>query len=173
MNIIHTPHEVLTTPAATVGRIDKKIHTLISEMKKALVAHKDPEGVGLAATQVGVAKRIFIMMPTKQAPIEVFINPEIVEQSEISHVSKSKETRLEGCLSIPRLWGPVRRSEKVRLVWQDEHGMQREEWFSGFKAIIIQHEVDHLNGILFTQRIMEQHGRLYIEKDGELEEYKI
>lgn len=154
--------------------MDKKIQTLIQQMKTALIAHKDPEGVGLAAPQVGVSKRIFIMMPTKRAQIQVFINPEIIEQSEISNThSPSKDTRLEGCLSIPRLWGPVRRSAKVRLLWTDEDGRPQDAWFSGFKATIIQHEVDHLNGILFSQRIIEQHGRLYIEKDGELEEYRI
>jgi peptide deformylase len=173
VNIIHTPHPVLTTPAASVGRIDKKIQTLIDQMKKALIAHKDPEGVGLAAPQVGVSKRIFIMMPTKHAQIEVFINPEIIEQTEVPTTTPSKDTRLEGCLSIPHLWGPVRRSAKVRLMWTDEQGDPHDEWFNGFKATIIQHEIDHLNGILFSQRNIEQKGTLYLEKNGELEEYKI
>ena len=81
----------------------------------------------------------------------------------------SEDIKLEGCLSIPRIWGPVTRNTKVLVEYQDLTGEKHTEWFSGFKSVIIQHEMDHLQGVLFTQRVLEQKGKLYQEKDGELE----
>ena len=80
-----------------------------------------------------------------------------------------KNIKLEGCLSIPHIWGPVTRNTKILLEYQDLTGEKHSEWFSGFTSVIIQHEMDHLQGVLFTQRVLEQKGRLYQEKDGKLE----
>lgn len=77
--------------------------------------------------------------------------------------------KLEGCLSVPRIWGPVDRDAEVLVEYLDLNGKKQSKWFSGLKAVIVQHETDHLNGILFTQRVLEQKGRLYEEKNGELE----
>ena len=79
-----------------------------------------------------------------------------------------KKVKLEGCLSIPRIWGPVKRADRIFLNYQDMTGKKYLKWFSGFEAIIIQHEVDHLNGIVFTQRSVEQKGQLYKEENDEL-----
>lgn len=81
----------------------------------------------------------------------------------------SKPTKLEGCLSIPRIWGPVKRAKRLLLQYQDLSGAVKKQWFYGLKAIIIQHEMDHLNGVLFTQRTIEQNLPLYEEKEGSLE----
>lgn len=82
---------------------------------------------------------------------------------------RRKRIKLEGCLSIPRIWGPAKRAERIFLHYRDLTGKKYLKWFSGFEAMIIQHEVDHLNGIVFTQRSLEQNLPIYKEKDGQLE----
>ena len=163
MQIVTIPNEVLQTPAQTVKVFDKKIKLLVKEMEKALIATKKPKGVGLAAPQVGQPYRIFITRPTAKDTIRVFINPEIIGYSNEKNdeSSQHKEKPLEGCLSIPEIWGPVSRSQSITLRYQDIDGNSHEELFEGFLATIIQHETDHINGILFTQRVIEQKGKLY------------
>lgn len=147
-------------------------------MEETLNAQINPQGVGLAANQVGLNLSIFLAKPDPDSPIEVVINPRILEISKqkASYKNKSKAARkrgkkssLEGCLSIPRIWAPVQRAHKVRLEYQDIKGKKRKKWFTGFKAAIMQHEIDHLNGILFTQRALEQKTEMLEEKNGKLE----
>ncbi len=180
LKIVHAPSPILTKVVSHVAKINKKIRELVYDMEETLIEQVDPQGVGLAAPQVNVDLAIFIMKPTLKAETQVFINPRIVEvvesptpknandQRPATNVNK-EDIKLEGCLSIPRIWGPVTRSSKVLLEYQDLTGEKHTEWYSGFKAVIIQHEMDHLHGTLFTQRVLEQKGRLFQEKDGELE----
>jgi len=178
LKIVHVPHPILNTPAKPVTNIDEKIRKLVFEMEETLIAQKDPPGVGLAAPQVGKNLALFIIKPTPKSPTKVFINPKIIKVDQRSKIKdqksepKPKDLKLEGCLSIPRIWSPVRRGAKVLLEYQtlasSIPGMER-KWFQGFEAIIIQHEMDHLSGILFTQRSLEQNLPLYEEKNGELE----
>jgi len=142
-------------------------------MKETLLAQTNPQGVGLAANQVGVNLSLFIIKPTKNSPISVFINPKILkveEEKEEKRKKKEKKLKLEGCLSVPKIWGNVKRAKKVLLEYQtdDESFEKKQAWFSGFEAVIIQHEVDHLEGILFTQRALAQNQPLYEEKEGKL-----
>jgi peptide deformylase len=173
LKIVHAPHIVLTKGVREVKKIDKKIRELVYDMEETLIAQLDPQGVGLAAPQVDVDLAIFIIKPTLKSETLVFINPKILDSKIVppspASKDKSEDVKLEGCLSIPRIWGPVTRTSKVLLEYQDLTGEKRTEWFSGFKAVIIQHEMDHLQGVLFTQRVLEQKGKLYQEKDGELE----
>ena len=174
--IVTIPNPVLTTPAKLVKKIDNKILVIIALMKKALVEAQNPKGVGLAALQIGETYRIFITKPTANFPIDVFLNPEIIWKSEeLSEILRDgdnksdlkKEKKLEGCLSVPNVWGYLKRHSKVRLKFMDIKGNIQEKVYTGFMASIIQHEVDHLNGILFTQRVIEQQQKLYeIEEDG-------
>jgi peptide deformylase len=173
LKIVHVPHPILNTPVKPVTTIDEKIRNLIFEMEETLIAQKDPPGVGLAAPQVGKNLALFIIKPTPKSPTKVFINPKIIKIiKQPSQNKKNQRLKLEGCLSIPRIWSPVRRGAKVLLEYQtlasSIPGMER-KWFQGFEAIIIQHEMDHLSGILFTQRSLEQNLPLYEEKNGELE----
>jgi len=178
--IVTVPHPVLTTPAKPVGKIDKKIRKIIAQMKNDLTNKENPKGVGLAAPQIGVSLRIFIMKPTDSSPISVFINPEIISQSkELGEIERPKngkigirrEKKLEGCLSIPNVWGYLMRPKTVTLRYLDEKGQRQEKEFSGFEATIVAHETDHINGILFTQRVLEQKQKLYrIEEDEKGEE---
>lgn len=159
-SIIHVHHPVLTTPARPITSFDTKLKKLISEMKATLVATKHPKGVGLAAPQIGEPYRVFIAKPKDR--VWVFINPEIIKaSSELTEGVPERENKLEGCLSIPRIWGRVRRAAKIRLRYQDEIGRVHEEPFEGFIGTIIQHETDHTNGILYTQRVLEQKEKLY------------
>lgn len=179
LKIITVPNPILTTVVLPVTQFDVSLTKLIKEMKETLNAQTDPMGVGLAAPQVNVNLQVFIIKPTIKSSVSVFINPKILKlvnpltRNKKPHFAKAsrgkKKTPLEGCLSIPKIWGPVKRSKKILLSYQTETGEKKEEWFSGFEAIIIQHEVDHLNGILFTKRALEQKTPLYEEQDGKLE----
>lgn len=172
--IIQTPNPILTQKSKTVLKIDKKIKTIIDELKKTLTTTRNPRGVGLAAPQIGINLKIFVTRPKSQDKIKTFINPEIISRSknlvEISRENKGKsakdEKKLEGCLSIDNVWGHLKRADRVTLKYLDEKGIQHEEEFTGFMATIVQHETDHLEGILFTQRVLEQKEKLYhIETD--------
>ena len=176
LKIVHAPHDILTKEVRTVMKIDKKIQQLVYDMEETLIEQVDPQGVGLAAPQVNVNLAIFIIKPTLKSDTQVFINPKILEYKQLTTnhqppttQEKNEDIKLEGCLSIPHIWGPVTRNTKVLVEYQDLTGEKKCEWFSGFKSVIIQHEMDHLHGILFTQRVLEQQGKLYQEKDGELE----
>lgn len=174
LKIVTVPNSVLTTPTKKVTTVTPKIRRLVEEMKKTLVAQRDPEGVGLAATQVGESLNIFIMRPTIKGEISVCINPEAkpVESQDIAHSSKTlkakkgKQSKMEGCLSIPRIWAPLKRKGRIHLDYEDLDGVKHSKEFEGFEAIIVAHEVDHLNGVLFTQRCLEQGVTLY-EEDGD------
>lgn len=177
--IVRAPEKVLNSPAKTVSNFDKRLISLVDEMKKVLLNTNNPKGVGLAAPQIGEPWRIFITHPNEKSTVRVFINPEIIKHSgSFTTGVPERQNKLEGCLSIPKVWGRVKRAPELTLKYQDETGQIHEEEFKGFFATIIQHETDHTNGILFTQRVLEQKGKLYAEtrdKEGKesLEEIKI
>ena len=160
--IVTTPNPVLTSPAKTVTSFDKRLARLIATMKSTLLAGSNPKGVGLAAPQIGEPWRIFITRPTEKSSIRVFTNPEIVKLSEEKTDGvPERDNKLEGCLSIPNIWGRVNRSQSLTLRYQDEQGVAHTEQFTGFLATIIQHETDHTNGVLYAQRVLEQKGKFY------------
>lgn len=177
--IVHVPNPVLTTPAKKVTEFNGKLSKLISDMKETLLATINPKGVGLAAPQVGVGLRVFLTRPTETSHIRVFVNPEIIKKSDdLTNGVPERKNKLEGCLSIPNVWGNVKRSSALTLRYQDDSGQVRQEEFSGFIATIIQHETDHLNGILYTHRVVEQKEKLFqvvTDDDGKevLEEIKL
>jgi len=182
LKIVSVPDKVLSQPTKAVPIIDDKIRKLIAEMDETLCAQQDPQGVGLSANQVGVPLSIFIMKKSPEAKTKIFINPKLlnskIQNPKFKSSSKSKKKRspvkLEGCLSIPRIWGPVKRAQKLHLEYQDLNSDKpKKEWFTGFEATIILHEMDHLNGIVFTQRSLEQKAPLYKESDGELKRFEI
>lgn len=176
LKIVTAPNPILSDIAKPVLKVDAAILKLIAEMKKTLEATTDPKGVGLAAPQVGQSLRIFIAKPTDDSKISAFINPEIIESSEIKLAKRLKKTgkkvskKLEGCLSLPNIWGPVRRTPSLTLAFTDEQGVRHEQKFSNFLATIIQHETDHLDGILFPKRVLEQKGILYKSHKNEKNE---
>lgn len=174
--LVLVPNTILTTATTPINHFDTRLKRLAREMEKILIAQYDPPGVGLAGPQIGVDKAIFIMKPTPGSKTETIINPHIIEtkSSKASQPDKpDKNTELEGCLSIPKIWSPIERAKSVHLHYQDIHGKVIEKWFYGFKAVIVQHEVDHLQGILFTQRALEQNMKLYKEIGDNLEPLKL
>lgn len=173
MQIVKAPSSVLSTPSKPIEKIDKTIHALIKEMKVTLLTASDPEGVGLAAPQVGKDIQLFLVKPFKESPISVFINAKVMLLGKkINRKTKEGKAKLEGCLSVDDIWGTVKRATKVHVTYLDEHGKEHDEDFSGWPATIIQHEQDHLDGILFPRRVLEQKGKLYrLKRDEKGEEY--
>lgn len=150
--LVPSDSEVLRQKAKEVLPKDigsKKIKTTLSKMRRAL--HVEPDGVAIAAPQVGGSLRIFMVkdLPDQQAGEKkdlVFINPEIIKKSQ------KKKKLEEGCLSLRWLYGEVLRHEKVTLTAFNEEGKKIKIGAEGLLSQIFQHEVDHLNGILFTDK---------------------
>jgi len=172
MKILLSPHPTLRRVAQEIKKYDKKLERLIADMADTLRAASDPEGVGLAAPQVGISKRLFLL--NLHGQIEVVINPEIVEQSEatLSQIYKKKKSRwLEGCLSLPKMWGFVDRPYWATIKYLTPKNGQlipKTHKFEGVESSYALHELDHLNGILFTDRVLEQGGTIYQETPGGL-----
>ena len=135
--------EVLRTVAAPVPAVTDDIRKLVREMRKTMKAEK---GVGLAAPQVGVSQRM--ILATIDRHVTTMINPEIL--------SFSAETEIceEGCLSLPGEWGNVSRAKWITLKYLDEQGEEVTTELHGLNARVVQHEIDHLNGVLFTDRLV-------------------
>lgn len=140
---------LLRQKAAAVTAVlpDPKINELLETMNRALAAR--PDGVALAAPQIGSPYRLFIVSAKalgKDGPSLVFINPQIIKKS------KKQVDMIEGCLSVRRIYGRTRRYEKVTVTARDENGRIFTRHTSGLMSQIVQHEIDHLEGILFTDR---------------------
>jgi peptide deformylase len=141
MKIILYPNKILREKTEKVEKIDKEIKNLVKEMKKIMIQHN---GVGLAANQIGKNLSIFVAYDNKK--FYTFINPEIVK-----FFGKEKVME-EGCLSVPNVWGQIKRYEGVVVSYQDLFGKKKKLKAKGLLAQIIQHEIDHLNGVLFIDK---------------------
>jgi peptide deformylase len=163
LSLVFTPNKVLNQKAQPITKFDAKVKQIAKEMERVVKSCTDPEGVGLAAPQVGLSIQLFLIKPDKDSPMLFFANPQIVKNSKkINSDTKS----LEGCLSIKNTWSHVARHDWVVLKYQDLTGKTHTEKFTGFTARIIQHEVDHLNGVLFTHHSLAQGEEFYkIEKN--------
>lgn len=138
---VDIPIEEITTP-----QFQQFIQTLFDSM----MAVEMPEGwmqAGISAVQVNRHINLFLAYDGNHDIYEVFINPK-VEQ-----LGSSKDLKLESCLSIPDIQGKVRRHKRVKVTYYDSTGQKVKKKFSGWNARVIQHEYDHLNGILFTDKI--------------------
>ena len=146
LEIIEAPDRRLTTPSAAVEQIDEDLLRLLDDMLETMYA---APGIGLAAPQVGVLRRAFVADlggEGERTPIYV-INPEIVARSESTNVAE------EGCLSLPKQFGEVARFDQVRVRYLDREGATQEIEADGLLARCLQHEIDHLNGILFVDHL--------------------
>ena len=150
--ILEVPDPRLRQISSPVEKVDDEVRTLVADMFETMYA---APGIGLAAIQVGVPKRILVIdlqepeveggEPVK-AP-RVFINPEIIQHSD------QEVPYLEGCLSVPDQYAEVERPETVRARWLDRDGEVHEEALDGLLATCLQHEMDHLEGILFIDHL--------------------
>jgi peptide deformylase len=139
--IIKIPAEVLLKRAEEIERVTKRHQLLADNMVKIMRASR---GIGLAAPQIGVSERVIVINPNNR-PIVIF-NPRITERS-------GTQVGEEGCLSIPGLYGDVERSLNVVVEGLDRKGRESTWDMDGLAARIVQHEIDHLDGILFTERV--------------------
>jgi peptide deformylase len=145
--VLVAPDPRLKEKSNPVARVDKALRALMDDMLETMYAAK---GVGLAAIQVGVPKRVIVMDLAKdggpQAP-RFFVNPKILWRSE--ELARCEE----GCLSVPEFYEEVERPARIRARYLDYDGTEREIEADGLLALCLQHEIDHLEGILFIDRI--------------------
>ena len=163
LRILETPDPVLRQISTPVGTIDDELRTLIADMFETLY---NAPGIGLAAVQVGVPKRLLVMdlhepeveggEPVKDP--RVFINPEILSSSD------TEIPYPEGCLSVPDQWADVMRPDRIRARWMDEHGTTHEQDLDQLWAVCLQHEMDHLEGILFIDHLSKLKRGMVLKK---------
>jgi peptide deformylase len=154
LEILKYPHPTLKKRSETVGRIDENVTKLIEDMKETMYA---AGGIGLAACQVGVSRRVVVLDVSPMDPQYRFfalINPEIVSgEGEIDHE--------EGCLSVPEYLEKIRRKEKVCVKGLSPEGNEIEMEGEGILAIALQHEIDHTHGILILDRVSRLKREIY------------
>lgn len=164
--LIVVPSAELRKPSTPVV-LDKKLITLVKDLSETLLSHDNPKGVGLSAPQIGKNWNVFVtfMSPNidEEASLKdlrVFINPTIIGVSNEMTLGNDEndEPILEGCLSIPNLYGPVPRHEWIEVEYDVIDGdsfKKKQEKFADFFARVMQHEYDHLRGVLFTDYSMK------------------
>lgn len=145
-NILTDGDPALRKRSREVDKVDDRIRTVLDDMLETMRNHN---GVGIAAPQVGVLRRMFIVETVPGEVLEI-INPEIVETEGVIEEE-------EGCLSVPGVFGTVERPQRLRLRGLDRNGTPFEREAEGFEAVAICHEYDHLEGVLFTDRAKELH----------------
>ncbi len=163
LTVINYPHPALRHQSKPLRRVDKRLHQIVAEMFELMYEHK---GVGLAANQVDLPFQLFVIDPAGEkgsGSDRVLINPVI-------QTPKGTSEAEEGCLSIPNVYGNVVRPAQVHVIAYDLTGNQTDEIVEGMLARVIQHEYDHLHGVLFPDRMTEA-ARKSIET--ELEEFEI
>ena len=148
-DVITIPHDTLTTKARKVKNFDDDLRQLIEDMVETM---REAPGVGLAAPQVNVRQRVIVIEfgdeEDEEAPRKLFkvVNPEITRRSDETVMG------VEGCLSIPELVGEVERAVSVTVKGQNPYGQPMKVKAQGWLARIFQHEIDHLDGVLFIDR---------------------
>jgi peptide deformylase len=176
--ILEVPDPRLKTVSTSVESFDEELKTLVDDMFETMY---DANGIGLAAIQVGVPLRVLVIdlqpedpdaepeectahgghahthQPTLRQP-RIFVNPEILDPAE------ELGTYQEGCLSVPEIYADVDRPKTCRVRWQDLDGNVHEEAMEGLMAICIQHEMDHLNGILFIDHLSRLKRNMALKK---------
>jgi len=152
IKLIHYPHPVLRHKSKPIARVNAELKSLVNEMFEIMYEFR---GVGLAATQVNLPVRLFIANPSgdkEEGPELVFINPVIVK-------ANGSAVAEEGCLSLPGINGEVKRNKSLQINAYDMSGNEINTAIDGFLARIIQHEIDHLDGVLFIDRMTEESKR--------------
>jgi len=166
LRIYETPDPVLRQISTPVEAVDDELRALISDMFETMYA---APGIGLAAVQVGIPRRLLVMDLQEPAdpddpeskPVReprVFINPEVIE------TSRHEVPYTEGCLSVPDQYAEVMRPDRILARWLDEHGERHEQWLDGLLAVCLQHEMDHLEGVLFIDHLSKLKRDMVLKK---------
>lgn len=145
-NIIEEGDPILRKRCREVGEVNERIQMILDDMVETM---RNAQGVGLAAPQVGIMRRMFVAEPAPEE-VYIFVNPEIISM-------EGEQESEEGCLSVPGLTGTVMRPEKVTIKGLDRYGKEKVYTFEGFHAVVMCHEFDHLEGILYTDKATEVH----------------
>lgn len=165
MKIVSIPHPSLRTIAAPVKSGDKEVRDKASALIDTLRQASNPPGIGLAAPQVNWAARVFVLWVERHKPAQVLINPEIRATSKkLTLGPNKKKPLLEGCLSIKDLYAPVYRYDWIIVDYQmltDQGLVETTQRYDAFAARVVQHEMDHLDGILFTDHALRDELPIY------------
>lgn len=157
LKILHYPEPLLKQKSVPVTEFDDELRQLAENMAETMY---DAPGVGLAAPQVGVLKRFIVLdcSPSEEPPDLIFAaNPEII-------AGEGDSLEEEGCLSVPGFWANVKRFETVTMRYQDVNGDTHERTADGLLGICFQHEIDHLEGLLFVDRLSPLKRSLFRKK---------
>lgn len=139
---------ILRKISREVGEVNDRIRLLLDDMAETMY---DAEGVGLAAPQVGILRRVIVVDPRDgETGLVKLVNPEIIEKD-------GEQIGIEGCLSIPEFNATVKRPEHVKVKYLDENGEEKIWDAHGFPAVILCHEIDHLDGVLFKDKYIEEY----------------
>jgi len=156
--ILTAPDPRLQAVSLDVEKVDDEIRALVDDMIDSMYA---AEGIGLAAIQIGVAKRILVIdidqKDGKKNP-QAYINPKITWASEETAVYE------EGCLSVPEIWDDVERPARIKAEYLDRDGKKHEIEADGLMATCLQHEMDHLNGVLFIDHLSRLKRSMAVKK---------
>ena len=158
LKILTIPDPRLKHKSSNIDVFDKELKTIVKNMYETLYASGN--GIGLAAPQVNIRKRIVVIdlnEDGKSSPI-TFINPRIIKLSDEKFVNQ------EGCLSVPEYYADVERAKEVEVEWFDDTGVKYKKTLSGLMSICIQHEIDHLDGILFVDHLSTLKRKMAIQK---------
>ncbi|MEM7343530.1 MAG: peptide deformylase [Chloroflexota bacterium] len=150
--VLYSKNEaVLRTNCEPVRTVNRRVKKLIEDLKDTLMDH--PEGIGLAAPQINIKSRVVVVRlggrnenDEEPGPPIALVNPEIIE-------AKEEMKDHDGCLSMPGLFGETVRPHYLRVTGLDERGKPFDRVFEGFDAIVVHHEIDHINGVLFIDRV--------------------
>ena len=157
--IITLPDPLLRKKSAPLETVDEELRGLADSMLETMYA---APGIGLAAVQVGVLRRLLVLDTAKGEDVPkdpiVLINPEILSYGDAPRIHE------EGCLSIPRMYAEVERPALVRVRYVDLEGKQQERDFADLQATVVQHEIDHLEGVLFIHHLSRLRRNLLIRK---------
>ena len=157
--IITLPDPVLRKKSAPVETVDDQVRGFANSMLETMYA---APGIGLAAVQLGVLRRVIVMDTIKGEDVPrnpiVLINPEILSSADTPRVHE------EGCLSIPRMYAEVERPALVCVRYVDMEGKQQEQDFADLQATVVQHEIDHMEGVLFIDHLSRLRRNLLIRK---------
>ncbi len=159
--------DVLRKESEPVGSVTRRVRRLVRDLKDTLNAHQ--EGIGLAAPQIGVNTRVVVVRlggreeGSEPGPPFPLINPEIVQ-------ARDERRDFDGCLSLPGLYGETVRPHYLRVTGIDEAGCPFDEVFEGFDAVVVHHEIDHLEGVLFIDRVERPEDLYHVSENekGEL-----
>ena len=168
LSIIEVPDPLLRSESAPVERVDDDLKRLVADMFETMY---EAPGIGLAAVQVAIPRRLLVIDLQDPDPVEegeeegppvmrphVFINPEILDRSDATKLYT------EGCLSIPDQYAEVERPDIVRARWTGLDGKTHEGEFDGLMSVCLQHEVDHLNGVLFIDHLTRLKRDMIVKK---------